>query len=249
MAVNAIVKEGKIMETASQSSVSGAASSVSPTNGYDKDAFLQLLVAQMKYQDPLEPTENTEYISQYATFSQVEQLQNMAGSMDLYRASGMVGQTVQITTTGADGESKFIEGVVDYVKYESGKAYVAVNGELYASGDVTAILDNEYNTAYELAQSFAKAVEELPNLGNITLADKDTIYSLAEGYNSLSDYQKSMIDETYYNKLGEYVERMNQMVKDSEASMKAQEEAAKENTEEDTEAEESSEGEGAAGEA
>ena len=37
----------------------------------DKDAFLQLLVAQMKYQDPLEPTSNTEYVSKYATFSEL----------------------------------------------------------------------------------------------------------------------------------------------------------------------------------
>lgn len=240
MAVGAIIKDGKIMETASQSSVSGAANQVSPTNGYDKDAFLQLLVAQMKYQDPLEPTENTEYISQYATFSQVEQLQNMAGSMDLYRASGMVGQTVQITTKGADGEDKFVEGVVDYVKYESGKAYVAVGGELFSSSDVTAIIDNEYNMAYELAQSFVKAVEELPSLGNITLADQDTIYGLAEGYNALNSYQKSMIDEKYYNKLAEYVDKMNQMVKDSEASKKAREEATQDEGDEavepDTEA-------------
>lgn len=240
MAVGAIIKDGKIMETASQSSVSGAANQVSATNGYDKDAFLQLLVAQMKYQDPLEPTENTEYISQYATFSQVEQLQNMAGSMDLYRASGMVGQTVQITTKGADGEDKFVEGVVDYVKYESGKAYVAVGGELFSSSDVTAIIDNEYNTAYELAQSFVKAVEELPSLGNITLADQDTIYGLAEGYNSLNSYQKSMIDEKYYNKLAEYVDKMNQMVKDSEASKNAREEATQDEGDEavepDTEA-------------
>lgn len=233
MAVSAVIKDGKILETASQASTSGAASQVSPTNGYDKDAFLQLLVAQMKYQDPLEPTENTEYISQYATFSQVEQLQNMAGSMDLYRASGMVGQTVQITTKGADGEDKFVEGVVDYVKYEAGKAYVAVSGELYASGDVTAILDNEYNTAYELARSFINAVEELPALGNITLADQDTIFGLAEGYNSLNSYQKSMIDEKYYNKLAEYVDRMNQMVQDSEASKKAREEANEDGSEGD----------------
>ena len=37
----------------------------------DKDAFLKLLVTQMKYQDPLEPTDNTEYVSQLATFSEL----------------------------------------------------------------------------------------------------------------------------------------------------------------------------------
>ena len=64
MALVAPVKDGKIVETASQTSVSNAAKSKS--NGMDKEAFLQLLVAQMKYQDPLEPTSNTEYIAQYA---------------------------------------------------------------------------------------------------------------------------------------------------------------------------------------
>ena len=77
MALVAPVENGKIVETASQASVKK--STKSSKSGMDKEAFLQLLVAQMKYQDPLEPTSNTEYISQYAQFSQVEQMQNMSG--------------------------------------------------------------------------------------------------------------------------------------------------------------------------
>ena len=67
MALVAPVENGKIVETASQTSVKK--STKSSNSGMDKEAFLQLLVAQMKYQDPLEPTSNTEYISQYAQFS------------------------------------------------------------------------------------------------------------------------------------------------------------------------------------
>ncbi|MDE5748719.1 MAG: flagellar hook capping protein, partial [Acetatifactor sp.] len=80
MSLIAPIKDGKIQETSSESSLKKAKKS--SESGMDKDAFLQLLVAQMKYQDPLEPTSNTEFVSQYAQFSQVEQLQNMAGSMD-----------------------------------------------------------------------------------------------------------------------------------------------------------------------
>lgn len=50
MAVSAVVKDGQLVESASENSVKKAASK----SGMDKDAFLQLLVAQMKYQDPLE---------------------------------------------------------------------------------------------------------------------------------------------------------------------------------------------------
>ena len=63
MALVAPVENGKIVETASQASVKK--STKSSKSGMDKEAFLQLLVAQMKYQDPLEPTSNTEYISHY----------------------------------------------------------------------------------------------------------------------------------------------------------------------------------------
>ena len=106
MAVSAVVKDGEIQQTAAETSAKKATKS---NSGMDKDAFLQLLVAQMKYQDPLEPTSNTEYISQYATFSQVEQMQNMASSMELSRASSMVGKLVEVTSTDSNGESKTIQ--------------------------------------------------------------------------------------------------------------------------------------------
>ena len=98
--VDAVVKDGQVVESASQSSVKKATKS---KNGVDKDAFLQLLVAQMKYQDPLEPTSNTEFISQYAQFSQVEQMQNMAATMELTRASSMVGKLVTVESTNSSG--------------------------------------------------------------------------------------------------------------------------------------------------
>ena len=67
------VKDGQILESISSLQKEAKTSNSS----LDKDAFLQLLVAQMKYQDPLEPTSNTEYISQLATFSELEEMQNL----------------------------------------------------------------------------------------------------------------------------------------------------------------------------
>ena len=75
--LGAVVKDGKIQESTASSISLSKDKQASKSNGLDKDAFLQLLVAQMKYQDPMEPTDNTEYVSQLATFSQLEEMQTM----------------------------------------------------------------------------------------------------------------------------------------------------------------------------
>jgi flagellar basal-body rod modification protein FlgD len=64
-----------------------AASGTSPSQELDKDAFLQLLVTQLSYQNPLEPLENTEFIAQLAQFSSLEQMQNIATGMNLLTLS------------------------------------------------------------------------------------------------------------------------------------------------------------------
>ena len=48
----------------------------------DKDAFLQLLVTQMQYQDPLDPQDNSEYVAQLAQFSSLEQMTNVYKSVE-----------------------------------------------------------------------------------------------------------------------------------------------------------------------
>lgn len=48
-----------------------------------KDAFMQLLISQMSYQNPLEPMENTEFIAQLAQFSALEQQQNIAAGIEM----------------------------------------------------------------------------------------------------------------------------------------------------------------------
>ena len=105
--VSASVVDGILQQTATTSSDKSKKTSGGSSLG--KDDFLQLLVAQMKYQDPLEPTSNTEYISQYATFSELEQMQNMSSTMELSRASDLVGKTVVVETTDATGKTSSAE--------------------------------------------------------------------------------------------------------------------------------------------
>ena len=234
MAVSAVVKDGKIEETQSESSVKKAASQT----GMDKDAFLQLLVAQMKYQDPLEPTSNTEYISQYATFSQVEQMQNMAATMELSRASSMVGKLVAVETTDRAGDVNTVHGTVEYVTYENGKAYVSIDGSLYSADDVSAVIDDTYQTALDLAVSFVTAMNKLPSVEYLTLDDRDSIAALQSGFNNMTSYQQSFISDEYIEKLQKYVARMAELIEIAESQNKS------DGSEETGESGEQTEGEG-----
>ena len=224
MAVSAVVNNGKIEETQSESSVKKAASKT----GMDKDAFLQLLVAQMKYQDPLEPTSNTEYISQLATFSSLEEMQNlnatmtnmqnMAATMELTRASSMVGKLVAVETTDKSGDVKQLQGMVQYVTYENGKAYVSIEGNLYSADDVTAVIDETYQTAFDLAVSFVTALDQLPRVERLTIADKESVDALQKAFNAMTAYQQSFISDEYIEKLQKYVAKMAELVEMDESN-------------------------------
>lgn len=80
-----------------------------------QDAFLKLLVAQLKYQDPMNPSDGAEFLAQTAQFTQVEKLNELAAAQQelvsaqlMLSASNMVGRTV--TYKGADGVA--VTGVV-----------------------------------------------------------------------------------------------------------------------------------------
>ena len=209
MALVAPVENGKIVETASQTSVKN--STKSSNNGMDKEAFLQLLVAQMKYQDPLEPTSNTEYISQYAQFSQVEQMQNMSNSMDLQRASALVGKEVYIKTTTSSGDTKLVQGRVDYVSYENNKAYLYINEQKYSIDDLDSVVDAEYLDAYNKAYNFTAKLNKLPNVNGIDTGDGENIDELEKEYNKMSDYEKSFLAKDTVNSLNKYIERLKEI--------------------------------------
>ncbi len=209
MSLVAPVEDGKIVETSSESSLKRAKKS--SENGMDKDAFLQLLVAQMKYQDPLEPTSNTEFVSQYAQFSQVEQLQNMAGSMDLQRAGSLVGQMVRVKTTNTSGDTNFVEGKVDYVAYENGKAYVSIQGNLYSIDDLDTVADKDYLEAYDMAIEWIGTLNKLPSVANVSLDEAKDIDKLKADYDKMTDYQKSFIASEKVKDLNAYVERIKEL--------------------------------------
>lgn len=98
------------MEVNSATSGTGGTGSTSSTRSItpDYNTFLQLLITQMRNQDPTSPMETSEYMNQFAQLSAVEQavqtntkLESLLSSSALAQADGLIGRTA--TFTGEDG--------------------------------------------------------------------------------------------------------------------------------------------------
>lgn len=109
-----------------------------------KEDFLMLLVTQMKYQDPLEPTDNTEYVAQLAQFTELEYMQNMTDVTQHTSAFSLVGKYVYVSSTGEGGHHEEAEGVVDFVNMKNGEAFVSINGTEYLYDDIVKVIDSSY---------------------------------------------------------------------------------------------------------
>ena len=87
-------------------------------NAMNQDMFLQLLVAQMRYQDPMNPTDSSQFLSQSAQFTSLEKMQDVADKTGQlfsasvsFGASGMIGKTVSYTDSQGATHTAKVHGV------------------------------------------------------------------------------------------------------------------------------------------
>ena len=123
------------------SSVSSALSSaVSSSGTVSKDEFLQLLVTELKYQDPMNPQYSTQFVAQLATFSTLEQMTqlntNMETSLEL-SAANLIGKTA--TVTDSTQTSGYTTGTIQGVQYYADGPAVKIGGTDYAFSSVQSI--------------------------------------------------------------------------------------------------------------
>ena len=101
------------------------------TNGLGKDTFMKLLVAQMRQQNPMEPTDDKEMIAQMTQFSILEQLTSVATASEAAATSGTIQQSLavighDVSYQAADGTTA--SGVVEQMSFVDGKPVLKIGG-------------------------------------------------------------------------------------------------------------------------
>jgi flagellar basal-body rod modification protein FlgD len=100
----------------------------------DPTTFLNLLVDELKYQNPLDPTSSSNFMSQIAQLSQVEQLQTVSSSTQIGEASNLIGKTITAKVGGSA-----VTGVVTGVTNGTQGPLLDVGGSTVSLTDVQQI--------------------------------------------------------------------------------------------------------------
>ena len=128
--------------TGSTTGTGSTGSTAGVSKDFDKDTFLKLLVAQLKYQDPTNPTDATQFMSQTAQFTVVEKLDALSTLdqkvLDATRgqsAAALIGR--QVTYTDYSGTSR--TGTVTGTTFGAQNPTLTVDGKQVALDAVTAV--------------------------------------------------------------------------------------------------------------
>lgn len=105
------------------------------------DDFMKILTTQLAAQDPMNPMKDTEFISQMANFTSLEQMRTLSKSFESFSADQKMAAAPsflgrQVSITDASGE---ITGTVEAIKLKDGKPAVVVNGKTYETKLITGI--------------------------------------------------------------------------------------------------------------
>jgi flagellar basal-body rod modification protein FlgD len=110
-----------------QTSTSSSSNDASITSQLGPSAFLQLLTTQMSNQDPLNPMDDTQSVSQLAQFSALQASDNLENSFSNFQSNfavlqsaNLVGKNVSVNTVDASGNSSTLSGTVSYITVVNG---------------------------------------------------------------------------------------------------------------------------------
>lgn len=108
----------------------------------DKDAFLNLLVTELQYQDPLNPTNDKEFLAQMAQFTSLEQMNNVSATLQKNQAYTLIGKTIKATVTNPISlEVTDVTGKVEGVITKNGATYVLAKNTEIPLEKITSVQD------------------------------------------------------------------------------------------------------------
>ena len=119
-----------------------------------KDDFLKLLAAQLRHQDPLNPQNDSEFASQLAQFSSLEQMQNMNASLEAMtsmQSYSLVGKFV-LADAVIDGIRQEIPGVVDSVFTRNGQTFAQIGEFVVPISSIREVFDTSNILTTEMLQ-------------------------------------------------------------------------------------------------
>ena len=107
-----------------------SSSSAATANGLDFQSLLQIILTQLTYQDPLKPVDNTEFVSQLAQFSQLQQTQtlndqitSLLSAQAATQATSLLGRTIDMAGSGS---STTVSGEVTAISFSSGAPQLTI---------------------------------------------------------------------------------------------------------------------------
>lgn len=201
----------------------------------NKDMFMQLLVAEMQYQDPLEPTDNSQYIQQLYSMSQTESVLEVQADVEEMTTKSLVGKYVSCFDKDTN---KTIEGKVDSVTKMDDEWKISINGEVLSVNSIQMVHDSNYFEAVSAADKLDEMVKKLPDQDELRASHKENLQKAVDVYNNMDDYAKGFLSTGIEDKLKGLVSRMNALLKPAEETTNA---AAEEETEATEKSEDKSE--------
>lgn len=117
-----------------------------PQKELGKEQFLQILVTQLRNQDPMQPLQDKEFIAQMAQFSSLEQMMNVTTQITALRNSAgmvasLIGKSATWTETANDGSVQNGSGVISSIVWRDGEQYAAIGNSEVPVSELLSISD------------------------------------------------------------------------------------------------------------
>lgn len=148
------------------SSSSNTSQGTNSKSALGMDAFLQLLAAEMSHQDSMNPMSNTEFISQMAQFTSLQEMQNLNKISTSQYGSGLVGKKVIVASYDSNGNYSEDSGIVTNCDFSTTNPSVVVNGKYYDFSSIMEVVSDPGSNSFQYGASLVGKNVTVSSIGS-----------------------------------------------------------------------------------